>query len=261
MANREMFHVPKETPKGKERNSFLFQKAILRAYGVAAPRKLIGPVIYAEAPNPGADPMWDACNEVRRQIHALMGRKGMFTQGWMRSALFLGTVSVLKGNEGLDMVKEAVWAYTAALIEGVGKICDNPDILKDVPRGRRFDAYKVLLTELRRSIEDQMRLLKDIGDAKAEYERNEPALEYGRLLLKAVHALDTDSTGRSYQGLCRKIGELGPGAVPTTDWDAAVMIAKSILFYEARRQARNAPENGESKDTEGNHAADAEIAV
>lgn len=235
---------------------FSLQAAILQAYGITAPRKIKGPLYYKNAPSQGEEDLWAATNELRKAIHRLApGNRHISapTQGWMRSALFLGIVSG-KGKEYLDSLKEAIWAYTAALIEGVGKLCDNASFLENVPEGQKFEAYMTVIKELRHGINDQLRLLSEVRSAKIRYERNEPVLEYGRLLLKAVHAEDTDDTGPAFQGLAKAIGQYGPGGIPKTDWDAAVMIAKSILYYESRRPApeeADTAKEGDSADTPG----------
>jgi hypothetical protein len=82
-----------------------------------------------------------------------------------------------------------------------------------------------------------MRLLGEIKAAKVEYERTEGVLDFGRLLLRSVHCPDPCDTKFEYRAFVDAIGRYGPGAIPDTDWDAAVMIAKAILAFEEKKKA------------------------
>lgn len=208
------------------------QEAFLKAYGIDAPRRLEGPLIPPESAN---DPMWGAMADLRKAIHSFVAGRAPYTQGWMRSAIFLRVAAMKGGSEAFDSIHNAVWAYTSALIEGIGRLCDNPDLLKAVPDGKKFDVGIRIVAELRKAVEDQMRLLRDIGKAKIAYERDETMLALGRLMLKATHAMDADATGIGYRALCDAIGKFGPGCLPDTDWDAAVAVAHAVLEYEAHR--------------------------
>lgn len=215
--------------------TFGLQKAFLKAFGIKAP-KYKAPLLHIGKQDD--DPLGESVRLLRDQIHALNDHH-IYTQGWMRSALFLGTITALD-DDGIESMRTAIWAYTAALIDGIGKLCDNPDVVKSIPENRKFDGYMAVISELRRAVEEQMKLLADIGNAKVEYEKGAEALAYGRLLLKATHAPNPRDTGAGFRGLCKFIGEYGPGGIPDTDWDAAVMLSRAILHFEERRH--NAPE-------------------
>lgn len=221
-------------PSAKER-AYLglnLQRAFLKAWGIERPRKIKGPLIYKDGDN-----LTEAVNEIRVGLHKLNQRKGLFTQDWMRSALFLRCVA-LKQKEGYEEIRNAIWAYTAALIDGIEKVCSNSCVLEGAPKKKRFAIYMAMVRDLKKALEGQMRLLAEVKAVKVEYERNEDVLDFGRLLIKSVHCPDPCDTNFEYRAFVDAIAKFGPGAIPDTDWEAAVMISKAILTFEERSKAR-----------------------
>ena len=93
--------------------------------------------------------------------------------------------------------------------------------------------------------------MDEIKAAKIEYERNEDVLDYGRLLIRSVHCPDPCDTNFEYRAFVDAIAKFGPGAIPDTDWEAAVMISKAILTFEEKKKARDAnaaPETALKRD-------------
>lgn len=173
-----------------------------------------------------------------RESLARLVPKGMMTQGWMRSALFLRMIYLLKGDEGFETVRASIWAYTAALIDNLEKVCTDPKLLDHVAPEERYGAYRSMMKTLSRAIGFQMRLLAEVGEARAEYSRTEEALEYGRRLLRIVHF--PDYGGEGFVALADGIAKFGPGGVPGLDegrWKEAVRISKAILKFERGRKA------------------------
>lgn len=222
-----------EPPSAKERAylDFNLQRAFLKVWGVERPRKIKGPLIYKDGDN-----LTEAVNEVRVGLHRLNQRKGLFTQDWMRSALFLRCVA-FKRKEGYEEIRNAIWAYTAALIDGIEKVSSNTSVLEGAPKKKRFAVYTAMVRELKKALEGQMRLLDEIKAAKVEYERTEDVLDFGRLLIRSVHCPDPCDTDFEYRAFVDAVAKFGPGAIPDTDWDAAVMISKAILAFEEKKKA------------------------
>lgn len=210
---------------------FNLQRAFLKEWGIEHPRKIKGPLIYKDGDN-----LTEAVNEIRVGLHALNQKKGLYTQDWMRSALFLRCVA-LKREEGYEEIRNAIWAYTAALIDTLEKVSLNSCVLEDVPKKDRFAIYMGMIRDLKKALEGQMRLLEEVKAAKVVYEKNEDILDFGRLLIRAVHCPDPCDMNFEYRALVDAIAKFGPGAIPDTDWEAAVMIAKAILTFEERSNA------------------------
>lgn len=228
------FYVKPPSPKERARFDFILQRAFLKVWGIERPLGLGRTPIHRHG-----DSLTEAVNEVRIALHGLNRGRGLFTQDWMRSALFLRCVA-LKKKGGYEEVRNAIWAYTAALIDGIEKISSNPALLENAPKGQRFAIYMAMVRDLRKAVEGQMRLLGEIKAAKVEYERTEDVLDFGRLLLRSVHCPDPCDTKFEYRAFVDAIGRYGPGALPDTDWDAAVMIAKAILAFEEKKKERAA---------------------
>lgn len=237
------FYVPPLEPKRRARLDAFTQRCILDSFGIGKFLKLPGPLVYKEAPYVPGDAVWDMVNDMRRELHRMVQRGGIPTQEWFRSALFLGTVSLKKGSEAYDEVIKAVWAYTAALADSLERLANAA--IEHVPETLRFTGRLALVKEIRGAMEAQARLLKEMKGKKVEFSKGEPAIEWGRILVKAVHGTDPREPGNGFAALSRKLAEIGPGAIPDTDWDIAVMLAKGILGYELKRKARmavNSPE-------------------
>lgn len=228
------FYVKPPTTAERAYIDFNLQRGFLKAWGIEKPRKIKGPLIYKDGDN-----LTEAVNEIRVGLHELNQRKGLFTQDWMRSALFLRCVA-FKNGEGFEVVRNAIWAYTAALIDGVEKVCSNPAALEMVSKKERFNVYAAMVKDLKKALAEQVRLLDEIKSAKIEYERNADVLDFGRLLIRSVHCPDPSDTNFEYRAFVDAIAKFGPGAIPDTDWDAAVMISKAILTFEAKKQAEKA---------------------
>lgn len=225
------FYIEPPSPKERARFDFILQRAFLKVWGIERPRALGRTPIYKDG-----DSLTEAVNEVRFALHGLNRGRGLFQQDWMRSALFLRCVA-LKRKGGYEEIRKAIWAYTAALIDGIERISSNPALLENAPKTQRFAIYMAMVRDLRKAVEGQMRLLGEIKGAKVEYERTEDVLDFGRLLLRSVHCPDPCDTKFEYRAFVDAIGRYGPGAIPDTDWDAAVMIAKAILAFEEKKKA------------------------
>ena len=185
-----------------------------------------------------------AYKEVAEGLHSMNNRKDTLSQEWMRSALFLRYLAMKGGEPGFDALMEAVWAYTAALVDGVERMTTDPHILDWVPKEERYFAHTMMLRSMRRALGQQMTLLSELKVAKAQYTKDEETMGFGKALLRMVHCpnhLDTDMEFRAFvDGVMR----YGPGGLPDTDWDAAVALSKAILEYDskAKERANNAQE-------------------
>lgn len=228
------FYVKPPTTAERAYIDFNLQRGFLKAWGIEQPRKIKGPLIYKDGDN-----LTEAVNEIRVGLHELNQKKGLFTQDWMKSALFLRCVA-FKNGEGFEVVRDAIWAYTAALIDGIEKVCSNPAALEMVSKKERFNVYAAMMKDLKKALAEQVRLLDEIKAAKIEYEKNDAVLDFGRLLIRSVHSPDPCDTNFEYRAFVDAIAKFGPGAIPDTDWEAAVMIAKAILTFEERSKARAA---------------------
>lgn len=228
------FYVKPPSVKERAYLDFNLQRAFLKVWGVERPRKIKGPLIYKDGDN-----LTEAVNEVRVGLHALNQRRGLFTQDWMRSALFLRCVA-FKRKEGYEEIRNAIWAYTAALIDGIEKVSSNTSMLEKVPKKKRFAVYTAMVRDMKKALEGQMRLLEEIKAAKVEYEKNEDVLDFGRLLIRSVHCPDPCDTDFEYRAFVDAVAKFGPGAIPDTDWDVAVMISKAILTFEEKKKAETA---------------------
>lgn len=233
------FYVKPPSKKEQAYLDFNLQRAFLKSWGVERARGIKGPLIYKDGDN-----LTEAVNEIRVGLHALNQRKGLFTQDWMRSALFLRCVAFRK-KEGYEEIRNAIWAYTAALIDGIEKVSCNPSLLEGAPKRKRFAVYQAMVRDFKKAWEGQLKLLDEIKAAKVEYERNEDVLDFGRLLIRSVHCPDPCDTDFEYRAFVDAVAKFGPGAIPDTDWDAAVMISKAILEFEEKkaRAANAAPES------------------
>ena len=97
-----------------------------------------------------------------------------------------------------------------------------------------------MVKDLKKALAEQVKLLDEIKAAKIEYGRNADVLDFGRLLIRSVHCPDPCDTNFEYRSFVDAIAKFGPGAIPDTDWEAAVMISKAILAFEERSKARDA---------------------
>lgn len=238
--NDSPFYAKPPTPAERAYIDFNLQRGFLKAWGIEQPLKIKGPLIYKDGDN-----LTEAVNEIREGLHELNQRKGLFTQGWMRSALFLRCVA-FKNGEGFEVVRNAIWAYTAALIDGIEKVCGNPAALEMVPKKERFHVYETMVKDLKKALAEQVRLLGEIKSAKVEYEKNDAVLDFGRLLLRSVHCPDPCDTNFEYRAFVDAIAKYGPGAIPDTDWEAAVMISKAVLTFDERSKAKPAIDTKET---------------
>lgn len=225
------FYVKAPSQKERAHLDFILQRAFLKVWGIEHPRGIGRAPVHKDGDN-----LTEAVDEVRIALHGLNRGRMPFSQDWMRSALFLRCVA-LRRKGGYEEVRNAIWAYTAALIDGIEKISSNPALLENAPKNQRFAIYMAMVHDLRKAVEGQMRLLGEIKAAKVEYERTEDVLDFGRLLLRSVHCPDPCDTKFEYRAFVDAIGRYGPGAIPDTDWDAAVMIAKAILAFEEKKKA------------------------
>lgn len=194
-----------------------------------------GNVYTPPAPDPSGekDAAMKTVRLMQKKLHEINLARGMLTQGWMRSALFLRTVYRMKGGEGLDIIADAVWAYTSALIDNLGQVCGEGSILKDTPPDQRYETWRYMANTLKRGAEIQVRLLSEIKAKKVEYEACTAALEYGRKLLRTVHFPRGD--GADLEAFAGMLAELGPEGIPdisTDEWKKAVRLAKAIMKYE-----------------------------
>lgn len=192
------------------------------------------------------DPVMKTVVAMRERLAAMNASKGMLTQGWMRSALFLRMVYLMKGGEGFDVLADAIWAYTAALVDNLEKVSSDADILSDVPPEGRYAAWREMMLTLKKGLAVQVKLLNEIKSKKIEFESGEKALEYGRRLLRTVHFPRYE--GEDFIAFADAITKFGPGGLPDVkggEWAQAVALAKAILKYEESREpdpSDNAPE-------------------
>jgi len=210
-----------------------FQRAHLVARCVHMRRPPDEPVGFATD-----DPEMKAVIAMRERLAAIGRSKGMLTQGWMRSALFLRMVYLLKGSEGFDVLHDAIWAYTAALVDNLEKVCGDMNILADVPAHQRYGAWREIMLTLKRGLAEQVKLLNEVKSRKIEFESGADALEYGRRLLRTVHFPRYD--GEDFIALADAIAKFGPGGLPDIndgEWTQAVALSKAILKFEEGRQA------------------------
>lgn len=108
-------------------------------------------------------------------------------QGWMGASRFLEIVRNLGGPAGMKAVEDAIWAYTAAAIDHLGRSVADARTLKALPPDRRFAAWLEMAGTLKKCVADQIRLLHDVEGRRAGFESGIAALKYGRKLMAAVH--------------------------------------------------------------------------
>lgn len=114
-------------------------------------------------------------------------RNFMPSQGWMGASRFLRIVQNLGGSTGMKAVEDAIWAYTSAAIDHLGKSVADAKTLKALPPDRRFAAWLEMAGTLKKCVADQIRLLHDVEGRRAGFESGIAALKYGRKLMAAVH--------------------------------------------------------------------------
>lgn len=143
----------------------------------------------------------------------------------------------------MKAVEDAIWAYTAAAIDHLGKSVADAKVLKLLPPDRRFAAWLEMANTLKKCVADQIRLLHDVEGRRAGFESGIAALKYGRKLMAAVHC-SPQRRDTPLEGFPE--GKSIPD-VSSPEWKEIVRMAEEILKYNGKHSCRpNTPDGIES---------------
>lgn len=154
------------------------------------------------------------------------------SQGWMGASRFLRIVQTVGGSSGMKTVEDAIWAYTAAAIDHLGKSVADAKTLKALPPDRRFAAWLEMANTLKKCVADQIRLLHDVEGRRAGFESGVAALKYGRKLMAAVHF------AQPHKGVTLEGFPEDPPVpdIRSNEWKEIVRAAEEVLKYDAGRR-------------------------